>query len=511
MNFCLNIIFLPKRGNMIKQMELYFNLGLSRIPRTIRTPLLLGLAGTLLRIIPFWAMPTWYDENFTILVSRLPLPQLIAATAGDVHPPLWYLLIYPLVHIPGFPGWLAIRLPSLIFGIASLWVFWKVLMYFDFPGWRLPSDRFKLVAFGLFCLVPQQIYYSQEGRMYALLTLLVLVAWLCILQRHWVWLGIVTALMLWLHNYGMFYAAALWLAGLVYDRRTWKPLTASLAAAGISFIPWLFVLLNQMGAIGGSYWLVRFTLPSVLGDLEHMMFGTMLLAPDMVNVLVFYGVVTWVLIWSLRRKTLNLPAFILTFIPWGLAVLVSIVWHPVLLSRALIPSVAFLCLLLAEPIEYLGPRPILVMSVFLVPVLVVNIASVTLRSMWAANWVELDGNTISLIDNSWKPGDLLYYVDDGVYISGAAAWKNINNILQVQRCGPVLGGLSDSTEAAMGIKSGPFPDNYPGRVWVVSAETPLSPVCMDDYLRGKGLLNSQPIYCAQDNKLVRSCVYLVER
>ena len=477
-----------------------------------RLPLLLAAIGIILRIVPAWAMPLWYDENFTVLVARLPLPQLIQATAGDVHPPLWYLLIWPLAHIPSLAPWIVVRLPAVIFGIACLWVWWKILgIMARVSQWnwaQLPNSQ--LVAFGLFCLLPQQIYYSQEGRMYSLLTLLVLLAWYFILTRRWVWLAAVASAMLWLQNYGLIYAAALWLAALIYDRRTWKQVTLALTAAGVSFIPWVIVLLRQMGDISGNYWMIRFSLGSVLGELLHIYFGTMTLAPDIVNIGVFFGVVTWVLIWSLRRRSLNLPAVILAFLPWLLAIGISAAWQPIILYRALIPSGAFLCLILAEPMEYLGRRAQLLLAVFFVPALLVNLASVSMRVVWASNWVELDGSSSEIVDANWQPGDLLYYVDDGVFVSGAVHWKNIDNALQEPQCGTVLGGLTDQTQNALGMRSGPLPANYPSRIWVISGMTPLMSKCFDDYLRDNGLMDSHYLYCSQDNALVRSCLYLVE-
>jgi hypothetical protein len=266
-----------------------------------------------------------------------------------------------------------------------------------------------------------------------------------------------------------------------------------------------------MGDISGNYWITHFSLPSVLGDLAHSVFGTMVLAPDMLNIVVFYGIVTWVLIWSLRRRTLNLPAVILAFLPWLVSIGISRLWQPIMLYRALIPSSAFLCLILAEPFEYLGRRPQMLLALFAIPALTVSLLAILLRARWAADFVELDGESARIVDAHWQPGDLLYYVDDGVYVSGAVYWKNINNALQEPQCGPVRGGLTDQTQNALGMKSGPLPPNYPGRIWVISGMTPLMGTCFDDYLKDNGLMDTVPLYCSQNNSLVRSCLYLVRR
>jgi mannosyltransferase len=421
-----------------------------------------------------------------------------------VHPPLWYLLCWPLAHIPGLPAWAVVRIPSILAGIAAIWIWWLILQV------MAPSPRVRLVAFGLFCILPQQIYYAQEGRMYALLTLLVLSAWLCILRRRWAWLAVATALMLWLQNYGLFYALALWLAALVYDRRIWRPLTVALAIAGLSYIPWMFIMVRQMSEINGNYWMLRVTLPSVLGDLVHTFFGTVLLSAEIVNFTVFYGVLTWVLIWSLRRRTLSLPAVILAFLPLTLAALISFLWQPIMLYRALIPSGAFIALILVEPVAELKLRPLLLMAIFFIPALVVNLASTELRSHWANDILYKNGEIIAMIDSQWQEGDLLYYADDGVFVTGAVYWQHIDNAIRIAPCGIVLGGLSPQTRAALGMQVGPFPEHVVGRIWVINALTPLIPQCENDYLIKHGLLDTVPLDCSENDELVQSCVYLVE-
>jgi len=469
-----------------------------------RLPLLLASLGILLRIVPIWAQPLWYDENFSVLLARLNLDRLIAATAGDVHPPLWYLICWPLAHIPFLPAWAVVRIPALLAGIVAIWIWWLVLE-------EMKCDRrVKLVAFGLFCFLPQQVYYAQEGRMYALLTLLVLSAWLCILRRRWIWLAVVTALMLWLQNYGLIYAAALWLAALIHDRRAWKPLTVALAAAGLTFIPWVLVLLSQVDIIGAGYWIMRFSFPSILSDFSQAYFSHGLLDADIVNFAVFYGILIWVLIWSLRRRTLDLRIAVLAFVPIMLAALVSIIWRPIVLSRALIPAGAFICLLLAQPVEFLGRKPLLLASVFLIPTLFVNLLSIELRSHWADDAIVNDNAAINLIDSHWQEGDLLYYINDGVFVSGAVIWKNIDNAMRVEPCGLDRGSLSPATRAALGMRVGPLPENVTGRTWVINTETPLNPSCENDYMLEHGLLDGSPLFCPQDSALVKSCVYVVE-
>jgi len=49
---------------------------------------------TLLRLwLAVLPEPLWYDEAFSAAVARLPVDRMIAATAGDVHPPGYYVAL----------------------------------------------------------------------------------------------------------------------------------------------------------------------------------------------------------------------------------------------------------------------------------------------------------------------------------------------------------------------------------------------------------------------------------
>jgi hypothetical protein len=469
-----------------------------------RLPILIAAVGVLLRCIPSFRY-TWYDENFSILLARLPLDRLLAATAGDVHPPLWYLLCWPLGQIHGLPGWAVVRLPALICSLAAIPVFWKILKS------TYLSDRARLVAFGLFCVLPTQIYYAQEGRQYALLVLLVLSAWLAIRRCNWFLLGITTALMLWLHNYGLIYAATLWLAGLALNHRQWKPLTLSIAAGGLTFLPWAFVLASQMSAIDGNYWMVRVSLTSVLMEFAEGVWGTGTLPIQMVVVFLFYGLLTWVLLWSLRTQTMKPSIVILALAPPLLAAAVSVLWQPVMLSRALVPAGAFVCILFAAPVDWLAekPRRLILANLFFAPLLVICLLTSYTRPVWAQRSTTNTRAAIALIDRNWQAGDLLYHTDDGIYVTLTALDTRIDNVMRLEPCGVVRGSLTPQTRLAIGERIGPLSLHNSGRVWVVTAETPLNDQCEINAMRQMGLLKTQPLYCLANDQLVKACVYLV--
>ncbi len=110
----------------------------------------------------------WYDEGVTWMLSQMQLPDLIGWTAADIQPPLYYLLIWFTDIIFSDSEW-ALRFPSVIFGILNIPLIY-VLARRLFPTPLLSRTPAPLLAAALFTISPLMIYYSQEARMYTLLT-----------------------------------------------------------------------------------------------------------------------------------------------------------------------------------------------------------------------------------------------------------------------------------------------------------------------------------------------------
>lgn len=131
-----------------------------------------GLALRLALVLnPEWL---WYDESFSVLVARLPWARLWAATVNDVHPPLYYvvlklwLAVWPVsVRVE-----IAARLLSFVLSVAGMWLYGRVLLRLHLP------ERERLTAMLLVVYAPSLIYHSAEARMYPLLWVLLLGAFL---------------------------------------------------------------------------------------------------------------------------------------------------------------------------------------------------------------------------------------------------------------------------------------------------------------------------------------------
>src|SRR5689334_14662175 len=137
--------------------------------------------GVLLRFYRLGDHYLSYDESFTMLMVGRSLPDLIRAAAGDVHPPLSYLMYWAFVRLAGAATPLTLRLPDAIIGTLSISQVWGLTRRL---GFGKPAA---LAALALFALSPFEVHYSQDARMYALLQLAVLAALLAMFdRRYWV-------------------------------------------------------------------------------------------------------------------------------------------------------------------------------------------------------------------------------------------------------------------------------------------------------------------------------------
>jgi len=132
---------------------------------------LILLLALLLRVPQLTFQPLWWDEGYSVFFATRDFPTMLARTAIDIHPPLYYALMQVWMLAFG-TNVVALRLLSVIIGVAAIPLIYLVTK-------NLFNVRTALVAAFLLAIAPLHIYYSQEVRMYGLATLLALASvWL---------------------------------------------------------------------------------------------------------------------------------------------------------------------------------------------------------------------------------------------------------------------------------------------------------------------------------------------
>jgi mannosyltransferase len=198
----------------------------------------------------------WVDEALSVNISRLAPRALLEALRHDGHPPVYYLLLHGWMRAFG-EGALAVRSLSTVLSLCTLPLAWVA-------GRRYGGRRCAIAALALFAVVPSTVRFGSEARMYSLVVLLVLAAWLAG-WRAWERPTVLRlALVAWLTgallltHYWSFYLlfatggvlAAVAVRGSTAARARAVRLLVALGAGSLLFVPWLPSFLDQVRTTG---------------------------------------------------------------------------------------------------------------------------------------------------------------------------------------------------------------------------------------------------------------------
>ncbi len=105
----------------------------------------------------------WLDEAVQAVVAKNSLAFAFEELRGDFHPPLFHLLMHFWVRIFGSSE-ISLRMPSVLFGIGTVWVVYLLIK--ELTDSKISGP----VASLLLATAPYHVYYSQEARMYSMVT-----------------------------------------------------------------------------------------------------------------------------------------------------------------------------------------------------------------------------------------------------------------------------------------------------------------------------------------------------
>jgi hypothetical protein len=182
----------------------------------------------------------WIDEAISVHEASQPYGQMLhLLRTTDVHPPLYFTLLWATIHWTGSTTETIVRIPSIVPGIALV----AVSYYAARDLWNRRTARFA----GVIAVIgPAAVWSSQDARMYALFMLFATVAaWMLVrILRAPRWTEVVVftlccAALLWT-QYDTFFAVAtlmLIFAGVGVHRlvrdRDWRIVLCALASAGV--------------------------------------------------------------------------------------------------------------------------------------------------------------------------------------------------------------------------------------------------------------------------------------
>ncbi|HLE25506.1 MAG TPA: glycosyltransferase family 39 protein [Thermodesulfobacteriota bacterium] len=336
----------------------------------------------------------WLDEAISVWFANESLGNIIIKqTSADVHPPFYYIVLSLWINVFG-NGEFEVRLLSAIFGILSIPLLYLIVK--DLFG-NLPA----LISALMLALSPFHVYYSQEARMYSILTFFVLLSiffmakMLCIgeeikLTKKTIFYSIgyviSTVAALYCHNVALLLPLAQNLFFIIFwnrHRPFFKFWTLSLLIIITLWAPWTSFFFEQSSSVGKSFYTPQLTLESIFN-----LFATFNNGPtywlfnwiDVGNFSLIHGrlVLVTIIFFSLlflagiiygRRNPRSLVLLLLiSFVPIGTQLLISLK-HSILATQTLIWASGPYIVLIALGISSIKRKWVFALTIVLISVL----------------------------------------------------------------------------------------------------------------------------------------------
>lgn len=222
----------------------------------------------------------WVDEAFTLHLIQHSFRDVVWLTGTDVHPPLYYLIVKSVVDAANAVVGDAVSRVAVARFVSVVPYMVLLGVCATYIKKRMGKTVAGLSAVFLFA-APQFLYMGMEIRMYSWAMLFVTLSFLSYIEivrennrKAWWCFGLATIACAYTHNYAGVAAGALYgVLGIhaFWNRSLLKPLLLCSIAVFVLYLPWLFVLMRQVGAVRESYWIPELTKDSGYNYLFYML------------------------------------------------------------------------------------------------------------------------------------------------------------------------------------------------------------------------------------------------
>ena len=381
----------------------------------------------------------WVDEMSSFGMADTGLRQVIPTIlAFDAHPPLYILVVHFTHRLFKLGTVDSLRVPSVIAAILTVGIVYALA--------RLLVGRFAAVlATAIVTFSPLLVWYSREGRMYALTWLFVMLSYLALV------LAARSGRPVWLLTYGLAVALALYsdisaVMALVPQaavvgyfwlrdreaRSRWLRIAAAYVAGWILFFPWLAVLPRQLPLVHGVYPGYEPSIATawhLLEDMTGLSAGYaalgVVLVPALLAVVVLLTFLAAIVgaVWLGRSSPLYAAITLsLTLGPALMCAILLLAGSPgVLLPRVMSITPFGLALAVAGTAELAWrawrPRRLALAAIGAAAVVIVAGMAVSLRNVEAGGTKGPDWRVVAAqISSRAQPGDVLIYYPYGLKI-----------------------------------------------------------------------------------------------
>ena len=320
----------------------------------------------ILNLIRLFPDNFWSDEIWSLKMLKLSFGEMLDKTAGDVHPPLFYIVLRFFVRIFGYHPW--------VYRLAAYVPYLGILIIIaTFIRNKFGSKAAVLLVI-LVSLLENSLTYIIEVRMYELPALgffAAFCAFYCLLEEETVKGYVIFAISSLVTVYSQYImvlaAAPLYIALLCYTvikKRKIRNIVILYFCTVAAYLPWIFRALVFVRAVGkGGFWLrsnpeLKWILVYFFNT-GHYYAAFMLLVSAIVFLLTLVrhedeGQ------WLTVRKFWIIAGVIATFFPVAGLEVVSLITGPCIIPRYFYPSSMLLFIMLAVAASWLKRSDIVI-------------------------------------------------------------------------------------------------------------------------------------------------------
>ncbi len=354
-----------------------------------------------------------YDEYFSMQWCRLNYKDLMHTLVSDVHPPLYYLLLKPIINLTNENMFYA-RILSAIMTITLLWSGTLFLLHHF-------GKKSALFYACFLYLNPFMVQKATEIRMYMLASAFTIASGILsyyilkkTCKKHWFWFTLSSLAAAYTHYYALLVMCFLYAGIILYFicTKNKKGIISWLICAFctiVGYLPWFPIALNQLFAVNAGYWIdtptsrlapLRELFYSAIPHSEHIYLGTIVL-------LIILAFIRFI-------KEKDVESY------WTLmccsalcGIMLFSIWYashirPILVSRYLIMAMCLCILGISYMTRFLHKYIVILLCFFCILV-----GSIRYQSIFRTQANRITTKTVQFITEKSSPDDQIIYVNDG--------------------------------------------------------------------------------------------------
>lgn len=293
-----------------------------------------------------------YDDYYTLGIIRLPLMDMISATAVNVHPPLYYIIlkVFSKIFNPSD------NLSLVLFGKVVSLIPIALILAISFTKIR---KEFGLLTAGLFSFLIVSSFnvmvYSTVIRMYSwgLLFITVQLIYLYdIIHRKdtkiaWIIFTMASICSTYTHYFAAIASIIIYLVLFAYllhsNRKELKKWIVSTIVSFVAYLPWIGILLSQVSTVSDNYWIKPIGFETVISYIDFIFSPSVGIIGRILEILLIALLITLVYL-SLKNKKssddyvdFSLISISIIFLTMGAGVVLSFLIRPIFISRYILP------------------------------------------------------------------------------------------------------------------------------------------------------------------------------